>query len=215
MVQGLLPREVAWVACAGDEPTARLFPEEAVQIAGAIETRRREFATARHCARQALARLGYAPTPIPRGPNGEPIWPAGIVGSITHCRGYRAAAVARSTTMRAIGIDAEPCVALPQDVRGLVLRPEEQRLVSSTGGEICWDLVVFAAKECVFKVWFPLTGTWLDHGSATVSWNARSGTFRVELLDQLTLARELGLSVLCGRYAISDGILIAAVAVWP
>ncbi len=214
-MQGLLPSDVAWVACATDDPAASLFPAEAAQIAGAVETRRREFATARHCARQALAKLGYAPIPILRGPNGDPLWPDGVVGSITHCSGYRAAAVARSTTMRAIGIDVEPHVALPPEVRDLVLRSEEHHRVSSAGGGVHWDTLVFVAKECAFKVWFPMTGTWLHHEGATVTWDAGSGTFRVEIRDQHRLARRFGLSALSGRYAIHDGLLAAAVTVRP
>ncbi|WP_405845207.1 4'-phosphopantetheinyl transferase [Streptomyces platensis] len=70
-----------------------LFPEESQVIALAVDKRRREFTTARSCAREALRRLGHPTVPIPRGRSGAPLWPAGVVGSITHCQGYRSAAV--------------------------------------------------------------------------------------------------------------------------
>jgi 4'-phosphopantetheinyl transferase EntD len=94
MIERLLPQVVSCRTARDDEAGARLFPEEAMQLDGAVDSRLREFATGRSCARQALAGLGLAPAPILRGAKREPLWPAGIVGSITHCRGYRAAAVA-------------------------------------------------------------------------------------------------------------------------
>ena len=63
-------------------------------MAKAVDAPRREFVTARICARRALAELGVADAAIPRGPAGSPIWPARVVGSLTHCVGFRTAAVA-------------------------------------------------------------------------------------------------------------------------
>lgn len=77
--------------------------------------RQREFATARSCARTALARLGVPPVPVLASPRGAPRWPAGVVGSITHCDGYRAAAVAYTRDVVSLGIDAEPDEPLPND----------------------------------------------------------------------------------------------------
>ncbi len=215
MLQDLVPPHVATACRTGDGSAVSRFPAEAALIAGAVASRRREFTTARCCARQALATLGVGPAPILRRPHGEPAWPAGVVGSITHCRGFRAAAVALASKARAIGIDAEPHAPLPQDVRGLVLRPEEERRAASTPGGICWDLLVFAAKECVYKAWFPLAGAWLDHADAAVSWDAREWSFCAELLGQPGLARSLRLEVLHGRFAVRNGLLLAAITVPP
>jgi len=98
----------------GDPPAAPLFPEDERAVARAVGKRRREFATARFYARTALARLGLDPAPIVPGPRGEPGWPAGVVGSMTHCAGYRAAAVARAEDVLTIGVDAEPDEPLPE-----------------------------------------------------------------------------------------------------
>ena len=85
-----------------------------------MEKRRREFVTARRCAREALASLGQAPGPIGVGPSREPQWPAGLVGSITHTRGFRAAAVAPQSVVASIGIDAEQNEPLPDGVEKFV-----------------------------------------------------------------------------------------------
>jgi 4'-phosphopantetheinyl transferase EntD len=112
VIERLLPSEVAYVEAFGDLPDVKLFPEEETLIARAVGKRRREFTTARSCARSALAALGVAPMPILPGERGAPQWPPGFVGSITHCAGYRAAAVARSRDVLTIGVDAEPDVTV-------------------------------------------------------------------------------------------------------
>ncbi len=49
----------------------------------AIERRRVYFSMGRAAARDALSELGIYGVAIQRGPSGEPLWPAGIVGAIT------------------------------------------------------------------------------------------------------------------------------------
>jgi 4'-phosphopantetheinyl transferase EntD len=215
MLEDLVPTHVVTVCHTGDDCPASPFSAEAALIARAAPSRRLEFITGRCCAHQALAKLGLGPAPILRGSRGEPAWPDGVVGSITHCRGLRAAAVALTANARAIGIDAEPHAPLPDNVRSLVLRPEEERRAASAPSGICWDLLVFVAKECVYKAWFPLVGTWLDHADTTVSWNAGEGTFCTELVNQIGLARSFGLGALRGRFAVRNKLLLAAVAVPP
>src|SRR5689334_20163604 len=105
MLAGLLPSAVISAEVFGDGcDDGALLPEEAALIAGASEKRRREFTGVRVCARLALARGGLDPAPILPGPAGAPGWPQGVVGSMTHCDGYRAAAIGRSEEFAAIGI---------------------------------------------------------------------------------------------------------------
>ena len=95
MIEAILPAEAAAEEAFSDPPGVALFPEEEAVIAKAVDKRRREFTTARACARAALARLGLPPVPIVPGLRGAPQRPDGVVGSMTHCAGYRACAVAR------------------------------------------------------------------------------------------------------------------------
>src|SRR6516225_8640665 len=90
-----------------------LFPAEEPAVRTAGPRRRAEFTAGRRCAREALARLGLPAAPVLAGRAGEPRWPAGVTGSITHCAGYRACAVARTADVTALGIDAEPDARLP------------------------------------------------------------------------------------------------------
>lgn len=102
----LLPAPVHASERYGDDENAELFSVEAAQIAGAVSTRRAEYATVRRCARIALVGLGYLPSPILRSAQGNPVWPGGVVGSMTHCRGYRAAVVTDESSLRSMGIEA-------------------------------------------------------------------------------------------------------------
>src|SRR5579863_2967330 len=208
MIERLLPSAVSCEVARQDIPSAALFPEEAALLRGATEARQREFATARHCARAALARLGVAVTPILRGAKHEPLWPEGTVGSITHCRGYRAAAVAFSNNIMTVGIDAEPHGALPEGVERRVLRDEERRWLAGAPGGIHWDRVIFSAKEAVYKAWYPLEQRWLGFDDAVVSIDPVAGLFHARLLvDCPPSLREF-----TGRFLVEDGLVLTAVA---
>ncbi len=103
----ILPDTVVAIESLGEPSHVALFPGEALIVRRAVEKRKREFAIARTCAHRAVMKLGFPPSPILRGSNGQPRWPRGVVGSITHCEDYFAAAAARFEDMTAIGIDAE------------------------------------------------------------------------------------------------------------
>ena len=72
MIGDILPPQVAAAEAFGDLPGAVLFAEEEAVIAKAVDKRRREFATARACARAALAKLGLPAVPIVPGFLGAP-----------------------------------------------------------------------------------------------------------------------------------------------
>src|SRR4029453_9829890 len=77
MIDELLPGTVSAVEAFTDPPGAFLFPAEEAVVRNAVHRRRREFTTARVCARAALAKLGYPAAPILPGPRGAPGWPGG------------------------------------------------------------------------------------------------------------------------------------------
>jgi 4'-phosphopantetheinyl transferase EntD len=214
VIASLLPPEIACAELFDDPPAAAAgFPAEVAAVAGAVDKRRREFLTVRHCARQALAVLGVAPVPILPGDRGAPRWPAGVIGSMTHCDGYRAAAVARAGVVRSIGIDAEPHEPLPDGVAGLVVRPEEAALVDTlAAGDagICWDRLLFSAKESVYKAWYPLAQRWLDFQEASVTLEPH-GRFEVRLLVEPPIVDGSRLDGFTGRWLVSNGLVVTAI----
>lgn len=210
-LEEVLPDCAVAEAVREDIPDAPLFPEEEALVGRAVEGRRREFRTGRACAHAALARLGARPCAIPAGPRGAPRWPAGVVGSITHCAGYRASAVAWASDLAAIGIDAEPDARLPERVLGAVATPAELlmlRDLTRTAPEVRWDRLLFSAKEAAYKAWFPMTGRWLGLEDMVVELDRASRAFSVRLPDPAGRA-PTGLS---GEWLARDGILLTAIA---
>jgi 4'-phosphopantetheinyl transferase EntD len=216
VIERILPPSVAAVESFGDDPGAALFPEEQAVIADAVESRRREFATGRACARAALARLGQPAVPVLRGPGGAPRWPDGTTGSITHCAGYRAAAVTLTTDVASLGIDAEPDEPLPEHgMLDLIASGEERaRLRELAAGtpRTSWDRLLFCAKESVYKTWFPLARRWLGFESADVVIDV-SGGFTARLLVPGPVVNGSPLTLLHGRWLSGQGLLVTAVVV--
>jgi 4'-phosphopantetheinyl transferase EntD len=210
LVDPLLPASAASAEMFHDAPEAMMFPAEAAAVGGAAATRRREFGTVRHCAREAMRSLGLPAVPILPDEQRAPRWPAGVVGSMTHCEGYRAAVVARADELRSVGIDAEPHRALPAEVLELVLRDEERAHAAELARarpEVHWDRLLFAAKEAVYKAWFPLTRRWLDFGDASVAVRLDGG-FRAGLRVRGPVPRTLE-----GRWTVGRGLVLAATSV--
>jgi len=215
MIEKILPAGVAYAEAFTDPPDNVLFPEEEALLARAVDKRRREFATARGCARRALADLGVTPAPILRGERGEPRWPPGIVGSITHCAGYRAAAVARAADIVTIGLDAEPDGALPGGVLDVVSLPAERdrlRDLAAAAPGTSWDRLLFCAKETVYKAWFPVAGRWLGFEDADITINATDGTFEARLLVPAPVIGGSALAGFTGSWLAGGGLIITTIA---
>jgi len=213
LLGGLLARAVSVREAFGDTPGAGLFPAEQRLVAGALPERRRAFTTARACARGALAGLQVEPRPILPGPGGAPCWPGGVVGSITHCRGYRAAAVGRLPGVLAIGIDAEPDAPLRPGVLRRLASPAEAEHVDRLGVEdpcVNWDRLLFSAKEAAFKTWFPFAGEWIGPDDVAVVLEP-GGTFAASVrVEGAATAGRLG-TELPGRWRARGGVLATAV----
>jgi 4'-phosphopantetheinyl transferase EntD len=216
MLEELLPPNAVAVEARDDIAGVELFPEEELLVSRAVEKRRREFATARACAREALARLGIDPVAIAAGPRGAPQWPAGVVGSITHCEGYRACAAGREAEFVTIGVDAEPNAPLPQGVFGDIALPEERWAVAELARQdasVHWDRLLFILKEAVYKAWFPLAGSWLGFEDALATIDAGGGTFEARLLVPGPLVGGRELASFPGRWLSRDGFVLAAIAI--
>ncbi|HEU4943772.1 MAG TPA: 4'-phosphopantetheinyl transferase superfamily protein [Solirubrobacterales bacterium] len=214
MLEEILPDCVA-VAATREEIDAELFPEEEEAVANAVERRRREFVTARACARTALGRLGLPAQAVPRGERGAPRWPAGIVGSITHCDGYRACAVGHAADLATLGVDAEPNQPLPDGLLPDIALPQERvwlRDLTAAAPAVHWDRLLFSVKESIYKAWFPLAERWLGFEDAVVELDRQRCTFSARLLVQGPRLGERELKGFSGTWLVRDGVVLAAIA---
>lgn len=185
-----------------------LLAGEQALVVDAVPGRRAQFASARRCARAALAELGRPAVPILHDAQRRPCWPAGVVGSLTHSAGLAAAVVAPAGSWLGVGVDAEPAVPLPGDVADLVLTPVERRRLAAWGRpEVPGGTIVFSAKESAFKVFSPLTQGWLDADDIDVIVSADGAVVA-------DLARPLpdGRTRLTGRWTVVDGTVVTLLA---
>jgi 4'-phosphopantetheinyl transferase EntD len=159
-LEALVPADLR-IGCrtiaAGDE--AALLPEEARALPNIVAASRRASGTARHLARDLLARLGASPGPILRSPTGAPLWPSGFVGSLAHDETVAVAVVAHERDAAGLGIDVEPAEPLPEDVAALVVHAGDR--LGDAGDRLATRLA-FVAKEAVYKAVHPLCGEILD-----------------------------------------------------
>ncbi len=216
MIEQLLPTGVVAVEAFEDMPGEPVFPGEEDLVANVVEGRRREFVTTRRCAREALAKIGHSPAAIRPDPRREPLWPAGVVGSITHTTGFRAAAVAPRYVLAGIAIDTEQNEPLPDGVEDLVTVPGEPEMLAAPARSfpvMHWGRLLFSAKESVYKAWYPLTGRWLGFEDAGVTIDP-AATFAAKLLiDGGRTDGEPPLTDLRGRFLVARGLVATAVTV--
>ena len=221
LIAAILPEldDLVYAELDSDPPGLEPLAEEESLIRRSVAKRRSEFVTVRHCARIAMQRLGVPPAPILKGEKGEPCWPDGIVGSLTHTEGYRGAVVGRSPAVRSVGIDAEPHGVLPDGVLDAVSLPREREHIAALPRGPHWDRVLFCAKEATYKAWFPLTSRWLGFEDAEVTFAVdadagparATGGFVSRILIDPAARSGPPLRELAGRWSVSDGLVLTAI----
>lgn len=207
MIEKILPSGVASADHRADVDTDTLFPEERLRMAKAVDKRRREFSTVRYCARRALGELGLPPVAILPGTRGAPQWPAGVTGAMTHCDGFRAAAVGHADAWFGLGIDAELDAPLPDGILDAVSLPGERRHLRECAAldpTTPWDRLLFSAKESVFKVWYPVMHSELGFDDAAITFGPDRFSVRLLVPGPFT--------VLEGRWLRQDGVVLTAIA---
>lgn len=217
LMSSVLPdgHDLAFAELYSDPPGLAPLPEEEPLIARSVAKRRDEFITARHCARIALGELGLPPVPILKGEKGEPCWPDGVVGSLTHTTGYRGAVVARSSAVRSVGIDAEPHDVLPDGVLDAITLPEERHEIGALPEGMHWDRILFCAKEATYKAWFPLTRRWLGFEDAHIVFDVdptgSTGVFVSKVLIDGAALSGPPLTALRGRWSVRNDLVLTAI----
>lgn len=209
----------SWVAVAqrhrDDGPLPELVPEEAELIEPrAVAARQVEVRLGRSAARAALEALGRPAVPILRGPHREPLWPEGVVGSITHADGLAVAALAPADRCAGLGIDLEHRDRHFDGLAEQVAHGDERAWLAdhAPGSAADATVALFSAKEAIFKALYPLAGEYFGFEAAHLTPEA-SGSFSAELaagaVPGVNLARPLVVHTRWHDQAVFSWLVVA------
>ncbi|CAD0335455.1 hypothetical protein CFBP7900_21950 [Xanthomonas hortorum pv. carotae] len=166
-------------------------------IARSVRKRQAEYFFGRLAAQQALQHqvlvaAGMCPD-IATGSSSEPLWPAQVIGSISHTNRLAAAAVAPLGRWHGIGIDLEHVVGADarEALLSTVVDSSELALLQSicASTNVLLEVlltIVFSAKESLFKASFSAVGRYFDFSCAhLVALDPIAGVVRFQLSEQL------------------------------
>lgn len=183
----------------------------------AVRKRRAEYVAGRTCARRSIQRLNGIPNWSGHTlPNGQPQWPSGMVGTITHTAGYAAAAVALEDDHTSIGMDTQYIMkdSVQDEIGPNVCDPRKWLPVQGLMSLCEFTTLMFSAKEAAAKCLYPLVGRmfWMRDIQIDVA-KPTAGLFQATLLvdlnDELTTGTRLLGSYILARPFIHTGLSVA------
>jgi 4'-phosphopantetheinyl transferase EntD len=213
----LFPAGVVAADLGQPAPRELLTAQELSCVSHCANERIEQFAAGRLCARLALEAIGVAGFSLLSAPDRQPLWPAGVTGSITHTAGYAAAVVGHRGALSSLGIDSEVVAEVHEELWPGITAPGELarlRALPAAAGR-AHAAVLFAAKEAFYKSQFPLTGEWLLFDDVVIEiaadGNGETGGFRVLPQRPLAVGREVR-AELAGRYRLHGPFVTAGLA---
>jgi 4'-phosphopantetheinyl transferase EntD len=170
------PSEAVLVKANKEMWTRPLCPEEEALVKEAVAKRQKEFRAGRHAAHQALEQLNAPWEPLLFGDKRQPLWPAGYLGSITHCQGACVAVCAKRNNIISLGIDVEPLKPLPKGTAQYIHTSEDKTLIQQHN--TLPERLIFSAKESLYKCYFPLVEQFFGFQAVSLSIDTNEQTFR-------------------------------------
>lgn len=189
-----------------ETPGMPLLPQA---LRAATLNRRSEFLAGRFCAAKAIQALRPDWSgEIGINPDGSPIWPGGLVGSITHTQGFAAAAIATKEICLSIGIDSERAeeAGVLAAAKEIAISADERRLSARlpvSADE--FTLLVFSAKESIYKCLYPLVKRPLDFSDVAlddIDFQNRRFNFHLSKSSEPGLLKSGGAR---GRFSFAHG----------
>ena len=138
---------------------------------------------------------------IPKHEDRSPVWPTGVIGTISHFEQHAAAAVASAAAYRGLGLDLESPETLSAEIATMVCRPEES-------GDTADAKLLFSIKEAIYKCIYPVVGHYVDFQEMEVRLDTTNASYSAiphsETLDTRLIA---GLQ---GKYYRHDTMVLAS-----
>lgn len=215
--------KIAMFRCIFDENsyTDRLFADLDVEfplaLQKAIPKRKAEFLAGRYCAANCLQTIGVMGRQVPIGQNRCPVWPEGVVGSVSHCSGKAVAIVGQNYSTRGIGVDIEESINIQtfEDIFNQIISDAEAPLILADARR-CLETftIAFSAKESFFKAAFPIVNCYFGFEVVElVHIDFKSGSMSLQLKQSLDVSLPKGM-IVKGRFRIlPDGTIVTTVVI--
>ncbi len=206
----LLGPDVAVHQTSPGAPESGLYPEELASVGPMMPLRRREFSAGRRAARRAMADLGIDAAPIPMSDDRSPIWPDGVIGTITHDSTTCLAAVAKPGTCIGLGLDIESDTGLDRNFfDALLTRDEKDRVAHLPMQRQAFEAkLIFSAKECAYKAQFRQSQVMFDFQTLEIEFIPDTDRFVATYqrgIDPFAIGDQLE-----GRYRRLEGWVLTA-----
>lgn len=173
------------------------------------DKRKEEYLKSRELAHALFSEIGISDFKLLNDDKRAPIWPSGIVGSISHSSGF--AIVAISKEHKSIGIDLEKVMSDEryEKLKDQFLTEEEIKI-----NQIDFNLfgtIVFSAKESLFKLIYPLCREYFGFHSAKIREISEIG-FSIELKSQSTSVSKFN-GIYQGKWQKLDDIILTSLVI--
>ncbi|CAH9065642.1 hypothetical protein PSECIP111951_03406 [Pseudoalteromonas holothuriae] len=140
-----------------------------LKLQNAVPKRKAEYLAGRLCARFALEKMAITGFTVTSAEDRSPVWPATVIGSISHTQGIALAMTAPAKDLKGLGIDIEKHMQQEQEnkLKGQILHPLEAEIYLKLGEFTpCPLTVIFSAKESIFKALYPSVGRFFGFEAA-------------------------------------------------
>ncbi|ARC95045.1 hypothetical protein B6A42_26890 (plasmid) [Vibrio coralliilyticus] len=180
-----------------------LFPQHAIDfpsdLTGAVEKRCSEYLAGRLAAQQAVLNLTKQHHPILRNKDQTPLWPTGVIGSITHTNKHAIAVATLAKHHQIIGVDSENWIEpdIAKEVASTIISFQESQLINESSLEFNQGLtIIFSAKESLYKALYPSVGSFFGFECAQVNCiDIKSGDFSISLQRDLNKTYRKGWTI--------------------
>lgn len=212
--RALFAPEIALALCDPRAPMGSLLSPERSGTARMVAKRQREFTAGRMAARRAMVALGHAPQPVLPGADRVPIWPDGLVGSLSHCDSLCLCAMGHARDVQSLGVDVEEDTPLPPEMIDTILTPPERKWLNHQRAGDMANLakLIFSAKETAYKAQYPLSREVLDFESIAILPDLAANTFAA------TFTRAVGPfasgTVMGGKFTRAHGLILTGLTLW-
>jgi len=183
----LFPNHVAIEITDLVSASASLLPEEELFSQHYSAKRRREFITGRTNARQLLKKYNLHRYPLLPNADRAPIWPEGIIGSISHCKDLCGVIVSEAKHYRSIGFDIENIRTFNFAVRKYICTEDEDEWLLSLpeASRSQALLLIFSIKESLYKCIYQADGIKLNFKKISSIPQFEHGRFLLSPVDDL------------------------------